>query len=197
MNIVSSSTSQVQLSLHPLTAPSSIHPGMILSYLPASLLSSHSFHTTPNTKQQALETHLAVATPQYGVLPRHAVSHLSISITTSQLTCRSLFIWPDLEGSKTQGETYDSINEYVDITCSHYLTSLTLISRHVYPTSRVTPESQNKEEIAGVQNLYKMRQRVEAVCKVIPQHNGNVIPWIVSDLVHFSSTQERELLPKQ
>jgi len=95
-----------------------------------------------------------------------------------------------------EGETYDFINGYVKSTHSSQSTRVTLSSYHVYPKSRVALESQNREQIAGAQNLYKMRQRVEAVCKVLPQHNGDVVPWIVNDLVHFASTKEREMLPK-
>jgi len=95
-----------------------------------------------------------------------------------------------------EGETYDFINGHLYPTPSSRSNSLTPVRYHVYPKSRVALESQNREQIAGTQNLYKIRQRVEAVCKVLPQHNGDVVPWIVKDLVHFASTKEREMLPK-
>jgi hypothetical protein len=107
-----------------------------------------------------------------------------------------MFAWPNLEGKNTERETYDFVNGHLYPIPSFPTNSLTPVRYYVYPKSRVSIESQNREQIAGVQNLYKVRQRVEAVCKVLPQHNGDVIPWIVNDLVHFASTKEREMLPK-
>jgi hypothetical protein len=95
-----------------------------------------------------------------------------------------------------EGETYDFINGYVKPAHSSQSNSLTSTRYHVYPKSRVAPESQNREQITTAQDLYGIQQKVEAVFKVLPQHNGNILPWIINDLAKFASTKERDMLPK-